>query len=202
MSLRDIINGAAQEAKTNVGDLRQSEDKATDDKDAAPVRKASAAGARPAREAAGSVRVASNNPKTLTKEEKAAERARRREREDLRNKGYELLLRKDPDYKKADRVWWVLLGVGMTVTIICLALIQLVPGATDFSTDMGVVAAVCLVAAYALIIGAFIYDFTKRRPIRRRVEAKAAGLTDKKIAQMIAEARAEAAARRAAKRKK
>ena len=42
-----------------------------------------------------------------------------------------------------------------------------------------------LVAAYVLIIGSFVYDFAKRRPIRKRVEAQMRGISDKKLLEIF-----------------
>lgn len=209
MSLKDTLLGAAQEAKENAQSLKKTDDQTQEsdagDKNAGVLpKRASAASAKPASEAASSVRSSSGTTKRApqTKEEKRAQRARERERQDLRQRGYDLILKNDPEYARTDRVWWIVLGFGMVVTVIALVASQFFKDANDYSTNLGMVVAVSMILAYVLIIGAFIYDLVKRRPIRRRAEAQAARLSDKKIIQMMEQARAEGEAKRAAKRKK
>ena len=124
MSLRDTIEGARSEVSMPAAAKTEAE--------AAPAKKSggarkSSANAKPAREKAASVRTISKDSKKAaalrsqlpgakkTKEQKEAERAerrKRREEEDYRNQAFTLLLNQNPDYKKSDRLWWILLGIG------------------------------------------------------------------------------------------
>ena len=190
MSLRDTIEGARDEAKVTVDTMtKKSKDAAekptASDEDRAPAAydpfksgKASAAGARPAREAASSVRVegerSKKSPALMTKEEKKAAKAEERRLEDARNQAYDYILKSDDAYKKTDKTWWILLGVGFGMTVISLLL------------------------AYGFIIAAFIYDFRKRRPFRKAAERRLQGMNDKRVADYIA-SEDEKAARAAAK---
>jgi flagellar biosynthesis/type III secretory pathway M-ring protein FliF/YscJ len=60
-------------------------------------------------------------------------------------------------------------------------------------------AMVSLVLAYVGIIGAFIFDFVRIRPLRNKMEAAAKGLTEKKRQAIIDEDYAEAERRRVEK---
>ena len=42
-----------------------------------------------------------------------------------------------------------------------------------------------VVVAYALVIGAFVYDFVKIRPLRNYYRAQAEGMTDRKLVEII-----------------
>lgn len=172
----------------------------------------SAANAKPTREAASSVRTASSKKPSagpgslfgggsgLSKEERREERRRQRDKDDFRNRGYDLMLRKNPDYKATDRVWWVLLGGGFAMTIVSLAMVYVFPNvAYDFRTLGGIASIASLVLAYAFIIGAFVFDVVKRRPLRRAVERKVRGMSDKKLTEALERDRAEEAQRQAAK---
>jgi hypothetical protein len=175
------------------------------------TRKSSAAGAKPSREAASSVRVVSSDGSSRSsrsgalaskkdKEVEKAEKRKQREREDFRSRGYELLLRKEPEYQRTDRIWWILIGIGFGMTIIALIMAWAFPAdSTNLSTMIGIISVAALVLAYALIIGAFVYDWIKRRPIRKRVERTVASYSDKKIGELLEEESRVEAERRAAK---
>lgn len=202
MSLRDTIEGARDEAEANIGQLtKKSKDaKAAkdDDKEVAAydpfaAGKSSAANARPKAEAGASVRTEGSVKKStipLTKEEKKEARRKERELEDARNRAYDILTHSDPEYKKTDRVWWVLIGVGFACTILSLIMAYVFNnngGSTfDTSTTAGLVSVVALVLAYVFIIGAFVFDLVKRRPIRRAAEKRLQGMTDSRVADFLA----------------
>lgn len=215
MSLRDTIEGARGEAKVTVDTMtKKSKDAAekptASDEDRAPAAydpfksgKASAAGARPAREAASSVRVegerSKKSPALMTKEEKKAAKAEERRLEDARNQAYDYILKSDDAYKKTDKTWWILLGVGFGMTVISLLLAYVFPTESkEYTTAQGIAAIVTLVLAYGFIIAAFIYDFRKRRPFRKAAERRLQGMNDKRVADYIA-SEDEKAARAAAK---
>lgn len=198
MSLRDTIEGARDEAKANADGMtakaKAKEEKA--EKADVPAYdpfsnvKSSAAGAKPAREAAASVRMEGERPRkstvAMTKEEKKAAKAEERRLEDLRNQAYDFILRDNGAYKKTDRTWWILLGTGFAFTIASLLLAWLFPdGAKDYSSIQGIGAVVTLVLAYGFIIAAFIYDLRKRRPYRKAAEKRLQGMSDKKVEEYL-----------------
>jgi len=233
MSLRDTLEGAQKEAKENVSSLSSPKTKEADESDekvavsSKSIGRKSAASGKPAREAASSVRTisssAASKSKTATssghaggssdtsKEAKKADRRKQREKEDFRNRGYDLVLRSNPEYKRSEKVWWILLGIGFGMTIISLVMVYVFPSAdTELTTFSGVVSVGSLVLAYGFIIGGFIYDWIKRRPMRKAAEKKVQGMTDKKLLDLFERERLEeskrstaaAAAKRAKKAEK
>ena len=107
----------------------------------------------------------------MSKEAKKAEQRKQREKEDFRNRGYDLVLRSNPEYKRSEKVWWILLGIGFGMTIVSLVMVYVFPSAdTALTTFSGVVSVGSLVLAYGFIIGGFIYDWVKRRPMRKAAE--------------------------------
>lgn len=222
MSLRETIEGARDEAKQTVDTMSK---KAKDEKPAEGEKvtpaydpfksnKATAAGAKPTREAAASVRMegerSKKNPVTMTKEEKKAARAEERALEDKRNQAYDYILKGDAEFKKTDRTWWILLGIGFACTIISLVVTYVFPSqAKEYATGQGIASIVTLVLAYGFIIAAFVYDFRKRRPHRKAAERRLQGMNDKKVADYLkaesakaAKAAAEKEAAKAAKKSK
>ncbi len=218
MSLRDTIEGARDEAKVTVDTMAKKPKEEKPAEGEKPVAaydpfksgKSSAAGAKPSREAAASVRMegerSKKNPVTMTKEEKKAARAEERRLEDRRNTAYDYILKNDPDYAKTNKTWWILLGVGFAMTIVSLVFTYVLGD----EGGMGIVAVVSLVLAYAFIIAAFVYDFRKRRKFRRAAEKRLQGMNDKKVADFVkaenakaiaadAQKEAEKAAKKAAK---
>lgn len=191
MSLRDTIEGARDEAKVTVDAMAKKGDKTADGEKAVPAydpfkgSKSSAAGARPAREAAASVRMegerAKKDPVTMTKEEKKAARAEERRLEDQRNTAYDYMLKNDPDYAKTNKTWWILLGVGFGMTIVSLLFTYVFSN----GNGMGVIATIALILAYAFIIAAFVYDFRKRRKCRKSAERRLQGMNDKRVAEYV-----------------
>ena len=191
MSLRDTIAGATKEAREATASLLKKDNSEEAERPSySAFGRKSAATAKPAREAAASVRVSgSGTPKS--KEEKRAERARQREREDIRSRGFEAMLRADSDYHRAERIWWVFLGLGFVATIITLVLSYMVPESRDLNTGVGMISAIMLVFAYFCIFGSVVYSFFKMRPLRKKIEAKVAGMTDKKLNDFYLERQAE-----------
>ena len=193
MSLRDTITGATKEAREATASLSKKEtSEETERPSSSAFGRKSAATAKPVREAAASVRVSgSGSSAPKSKEEKRAARARQREREDIRSRGFEAILRANPDYHRAERVWWVFLGLGFVATIITLVLSYMVPESRDLNTCVGMISAIMLVFAYFCIFGSVIFSFFKMRPLRKKVEAKVAGMTDKKLNDFYLERQAE-----------
>ena len=209
MSLRDTIEGARREAEGNSVKMPKAEAAAVtggDDEKKGFVR-SSAAKARPAREAASSVRVATK-PKSTdvlgraseTKEEKRERRRREREEQDIRNRAFDLILRNNAGYRKTEKIFWVIVGIGFAVAVISLAFSYAFgEGATDLSSPQGVLSVATLVIAYACIIGGIIYDLVKRRPYRKQAEAQLRGISDKKLLELFEQEHAEQLARQAKK---
>lgn len=164
----------------------------------------SAAGAKPSREAASTVRAASSSGSTPgmggglfggggspeQKEARKEEKRRQREEEDFRQRGYDLILRSNEEYRRTDRTWWILIGVGFGMTIVSLILVWAFPAdSTNYQTIVGIASVTSLVLAYGLIIGAFVYDWRVRRPVRKAAERKVASYSDKKLAELFEEQR-------------
>lgn len=193
MSLRDTIVGATKEAREATASLSKKDNSEEAERPSySAFGRKSAATAKPAREAAASVRVSgSGSGAPKSKEEKRAERARQREREDIRSRGFEAMLRADSDYHRAERIWWVFLGLGFIATIITLVLSYMVPESRDLNTGVGMISAIMLVFAYFCIFGSVVYSFFKMRPLRKQIEAKVAGMTDKKLNEFYLERQAE-----------
>ena len=194
MSLRDTIEGARREAEGNaVGrPKKEAENMASGEEEKKGFSRSSAAKAKPTREAAASVRVASKPKQTgavggpaETKEEKRERKRREREEQDLRTRAYDVVLRNTPEYRSTERGFWIVVGVGFALAVISLIAAYAFGSEPDLSTVEGVVSVVSLVAAYALIIGGFVFDLAKRRPIRKRVEAQLRGNSDKKLLEIL-----------------
>ena len=205
MSLRDTIDAAkreAQEAGSIFGGKEKKDaDKGSQQDESTGFSKRSTARAKPATAAASSVRVVSaedakegrsgKKASEMTKEERKADRAARRDADDRRVAAANILLKNDPDYAFTQKVWWVLLGAGLALTIFSFGVNSYLNRAEnvdpDFASRLVIAAMVTLVVAYACIIGAFIFDLIKARPIRKRVDAEVKGLTKKKLEQIIRE---------------
>ena len=159
----------------------------------------SASSAKPARAAAGSVRVVPTTAKAkraaaergedlsnLSKEEKKARKAELRREEDRIYTASSQLMKEDPDYPRLRRIWWVLLAIGIAALIGTWVMLA-VMGQEGMATSAGQTAQFALIiGAYAAIIIAFIFDFMKIRPIRNACREKAAGMTAAKLDEVIA----------------
>ena len=159
----------------------------------------SASSAKPARAAAGSVRVVPTTAKAKraaaergedlsnhSKEEKKARKAELRREEDRIYTASSQLMKEDPDYPRLRRIWWVLLAIGIAALIGTWVMLA-VMGQEGMATSAGQTAQFALIiAAYAAIIIAFIFDFMKIRPIRNACREKAAGMTAAKLDEVIA----------------
>lgn len=227
MSLRDTIDGARKEAQEAGGltcNVKSAASKAEKPERGAKAEKpgkdeaekrdpmttrsyhSSAAGAKPSREAASTVRAASSGSSTglggmggglfgggstpAEKEARKEEKRRQREEEDFRQRGYDLILRSNEKYRRTDRTWWILIGVGFGMTIVSLILVWAFPAdSTNYQTIVGIASVASLVLAYGLIIGAFVYDWRVRRPVRKAAERKVASYSDKKLAELFEEQR-------------
>ncbi|MDO5120205.1 MAG: hypothetical protein Q4D48_08970 [Coriobacteriales bacterium] len=215
MSLRDTIEAARREAE-EAGSVFVGKDKSKDEgKDKKEEtttysRRSSAASAKPATSAASSVRVISaedarygrtgKKSSEMSKEERKAERSRVRDVEDRQNMAANILLKRDRAYNMTQKVWWICLGSGLALTVISFGINWWLnrEGTVvnpDLASKLVVVALVSLVLAYVLIIGAFIYDLMKARPIRKRVDAEVKGMTKRRIDALLREDAEEKAAK-------
>ena len=206
MSLRDTIEGARREAEGNaVGrPKREAAEIVTPEDEKRGFSRSSAAKARPAREAAASVRVSSKPkgvPITETKEEKRERKRREREEQDFRNRAYDIILRSNPAYKRTERVFWIILGAGLALAVISLVCVYLFGQSPDMTTWQGVLSVVSLIAAYGFMIASFIYDWMKRRPYRKETEGRVRGLSDKKLLELLEKARADEVSKKEDKKK-
>ena len=88
------------------------------------------------------------------------------------------LLRDEPEYKSRRRVFWGLLAVGVVATVIVWIMMTMFPAGTDGTVQIAQIAG--LVVAYAAIIGSFIYDLARIRPIRNDARRRAEGMSESK----------------------
>ena len=218
MSLRETIEGARREAaeagslpKRGVPDDTSDADETEESRGFA---RRSVARAKPAREAARGVRVVSASSARsgrrapsgkghaeMSREERKSARRARREREDRVAQAARVLMQRNPEYRKGQRVWWITMGVGMALILISTALSAFPGGNLDYSTVAGFFAIVCLVLSYGAIIGGFVYDWRKMGPIRNAASKLAASMTPKKVQQIIESDDRERAARAAERAK-
>ncbi len=224
MSLRDTIEEAKREAAAGRSEGSSADETTVeDDLNGNPrsgFSKKSVTRAKPVRDAGASVRVVSaseirsgkknaagKTQSEMSKEEKKEARRARRDAEDRRMTAARVLLKNNAEYKKGQRVWWIMLGVGIALTIFCGVIQYFAPNAArDPFSGWGLVSLICIVPAYGCIIGAFIHDWRKVRPIRQKCDAAVASMTDKKVMQVLAgevtEAEVERIAAKMAKKRK
>ena len=80
-----------------------------------------------------------------------------------------ILLKRDGDYTKRRRIWWAVLAIGMVLVVAIWASLYFAPGGTVSSP----VQMVGIVLSYVIILGDFIYDFARIRPLRNMYRAQA-----------------------------
>ena len=122
----------------------------------------------------------------MSKEEKKAAREAKRTEEDLLYEAKKAYLNKSDAYRFTQRVWWGLLGGGMVCSIISFLIMRNMQS-NGGNESMATASVVLMVLAYVLIIGAFIYDLIKVRPLRNEANEKLAGMSKKRLNQLIAE---------------
>lgn len=170
----------------------------------------SAGSAKPARAAAASVRVvpASSKEKRkqlergedlskLTKEEKKARKAELRRQEDRVYAASNILMREDADYPKRRKVFWGIMILGIVFIAIGWAMLMFFGDAAGSQYQTLEIIAIAL--AYVCIIGGFIYDMVRIRPIRNHARATAEGMSDAKIDDVLDRASKKDAEKRAAR---
>ena len=163
--------------------------------------KRSAARAKPKRDAAGTVRVSTGSAKAggraLTAEERKVAEREKRMAANRDMAAVNVLLKKEPGYKRNRTIWGVMLVSGLAMTILSWVVMLVLPGqGGEPSALASRLAIVALVLAYVLVIGSFIFDFTKIRSLRKAMETKVASMSDKRIDDILRE---EAFARAAKK---
>lgn len=172
----------------------------------------SASSAKPARAAAGSVRMVASSGKAkrqqmergedlsgLSREEKRARKQERRLQEDRVYSVSNLLMKEDFEYNRHRKVWWGLLIAAIAFiagTWVSMMIVPTSEGTLVIPQMVGVV------VTYALIIIAFIYDFVKIRPIRNKFRAVAEGMSEAKLNAVLERTAAAEDAKRAAKEAK
>lgn len=157
----------------------------------------SSSSAKPVRPAAGSVRVVAASGKAkraqvergedlsnLTKEEKKARKAELRRQEDRLYAATDILMKEAENYNKYRRIWWMLIVLGIASLVITWVLLA-VMGDAATADRMNVLQIGLLVLAYAAVIGAFIFDFVKIRPIRKEARATAEGMTEARLSAVL-----------------
>ena len=202
MSLLDTINKAREEATKASIDSEIKASEATSDSTTAiseapsGFTKKSAARAKPSREAASNVHIINTNDyksgksgkraSEMTKRERKEQQRITREIEDRRASASRIILEGHDSYKRSQRIWWILLGVGMGLTIVSWLLSsQFSSQQTEYANAFVIVSVILLVAAYALIIIAFVYDWRMVRPMRKAADAEVARMSDKRVLQYL-----------------
>lgn len=200
MSLRETLAGAKEEVAQGGNPFEHTKMKEkTDEQEASAsgFSKRSMARAKPRREAASGVRVVSaddykygDDGKTaaeMTKEQRKEKRQRQRAADNLRVDAQHAILKGHDSYKRSQRTWWVLLGVGVGMTLLSWAVSSwLNGGSPDYNNPIGILSVVLLVVAYGFVIGAFVYDWRVVRPMRKAAEIEVAGMSDKRVRQYMA----------------
>ena len=186
--------------------IRSANNKRTQNHEYTGAARKSASSAKPARAAASSVRVVPATSKErrrelqqgeslegLSKEEKKARKQEMRLREDRMMSAANILMKRDDEYNKKRYIFWALVIVGMVVALAVWLLMS-------FSPTIGqspVVQFGGIIIAYAAVIGGFIYDLVAIRPIRNYYKATVAGMTDRKVLDVLEESAKEDERKRA-----
>ena len=195
MSLRDTIEGARREAEGNAAGRPKKEVATVVGDEKKGFSKSSASKARPAREAAASVRTVSSSYKPgaqgrpETKQEKRERRERERSENAMRNRAYDLVLRENAEYRGCEKTFWIIVGVGTVFAVASLVETYVFGQNVDLASWQGVLSVVTLVLAYIFIISALVYDFAKRRPHRKMARARVDGMSDKHLLELFDKAR-------------
>ena len=144
----------------------------------------------------------------LSKEERRARKQELRMREDRIFTASDTLLKQDYDYRRYRKIWWGLLILGVVAIAVVWLSMSLLEGKLPAET-LSVVELVGIVISYAVIIGAFVFEFAKIRPLRNNYRSVAEGMSESKLNALIERGaaeddrkRAEREAKKAAKKKK
>ena len=98
-----------------------------------------------------------------------------------------ILLKQDEDYTKRRRIWWIVLAIGMVLVVAIWASLYFAPAGMVSSP----VQMVGIVLSYVIILGDFIYDFVRIRPLRNMYRTQAEGMSDNKLNALIERSAAE-----------
>ena len=177
--------------------MRSATNKRTLEQEYTGATRKGAGSAKPARAAAGSVRVVPASSKArrkvaergeslegLSKEEKRARKREERAREDRLYDASSVLLKADEDYNKYRKIFWAILGVGMAAIVVTWYV--LLGGQQDHVGQSGnPLEIVGIVVSYAAIIGAFVFDMVKIRPIRNYYRSVVEGMSERKLVEVL-----------------
>ena len=166
---------------------RSATNKRTQSHEVTGVARKSAASAKPARQAASSVRVVPASSKARRKELEKGENLEGLSKEDRIYTVSNILLKQDEDYTKRRRIWWIVLAIGMVLVVAIWASLYFAPAGMVSSP----VQMVGIVLSYVIILGDFIYDFARIRPLRNMYRAQAEGMSENKLNALIERAAAE-----------
>ena len=124
-------------------------------------------------------------------------RARKKEQRLREDRAYAVsyeLLRGEPEYKSRRRVFWALLAVGIVATLFVWAMMVFAPSENAGTMQIAQIAG--LVVAYAAIIGSFIYDIVRIRPLRNDARSRAEGMSESKQFALLEQVAAERASKK------
>lgn len=174
--------------------------------------KKSAARAKVAREAGGSVRQGGNinlSKDNSSRKAYATERLRRKsDREKARrdeNRVYavsDILLEDSEEYQGLRKIWNIFMfgAVAMIVATIVLGQVSARVDEGTLKSVTSVLTTATLVLGYVLIAATFIFDMVKMRPLRAEYDQRVRSMTDKRQQQILAEHEEAEEAKRRAKR--
>ena len=199
MSLLDTIKAARQEAeeagtlpgagkgKDTAESEASTEAEVTTTSSATGFSRRSAARAKPTREAASTVhtKASAKDTSKMTKEEKKAAQEERRRDEDLMIDAKRILLDQREDYRRSQRIWWGMLIGGVVLSVLSFVLMQSLQKTEAPSQTVAMISAGSMVVAYILIIGAFIFDMWKIRPMRNEADERITSMSKKRMRQMV-----------------
>uniref|UniRef100_UPI000A26B091 hypothetical protein n=1 Tax=Collinsella vaginalis TaxID=1870987 RepID=UPI000A26B091 len=136
----------------------------------------------------------------LSREEKRARRQEARAHDDRVYAASNILMRENPAYAQQRMVWMAFMVVGVVFILIAFALLATVGPQADTTFQIMQYGAVGI--AYVAVIGGFIFDFVKIRPIRNEARSKAEGMTDARLDAVLERGAKAQEAKRAAKKEK
>lgn len=156
------------------------------------VAKRSAARAKPARDAAASVRTVKSGSKAksralMSPQEKKAARQEQRDMEQRIRLLTSIILRNNEAYKKRRIIWFALMALALMGTVVSIVTLQLFSPNQEWniSNPIGLISVVSIVVAYGSLIVVFIFDFMMIRPLRKAAEHTARGLSLKKAQALV-----------------
>ncbi|MBQ6395505.1 MAG: hypothetical protein IJH87_04100 [Atopobiaceae bacterium] len=174
--------------------------------------KRSAARAKVAREAGGSVRQGGNinlSNDNASRKAYATDRLRRKTERDKRRRDEDriyavsdILLEDSDEYKSLRRIWNILMigAVAMIISTVVLGQVSARVEEGSFKDVVNVLTTATLILGYVLIAATFIFDMIKMRPLRAEYDQRVRSMTDKRQQQILADHEEAEAAKRKAKR--